>query len=161
MTITQRFLLITSISLAAVTTAQAEDGKVYPGTFCQGSLVGNPPITHYDGRHLRNDSTTNSAVVVCPAVKDNVFSTAGLNEAYMRIYKARPTCFISTLYSYSAFGTASYSQNRSDCQNTGYRTLSYSPINSYSQGYYQFVVVIPPGTSTNHSAVISYRLDEN
>lgn len=147
--------------LAAPLSAIAEDGKVYPATMCQGSLVGNPSILSYDGTRLVNTSTTYSAVVVCPAIKDDVFSGAGANEAYMRYYKANSTGFISNLYSFSAYGTASFTQFKSDFGGAGYKTLSYTPISSYSQGYYQFVVVIPPGTSSAKSSVISYRLDEN
>ncbi|MGB3620228.1 MAG: hypothetical protein WBA20_02685 [Ketobacter sp.] len=139
----------------------AEDGKVYPATMCQGSLVGNPPITYNDGRQLKNNSTSNSAVVVCPVIKDNVFSNAGLNEAYMRYYKANSTGFLSTLYSYSAFGTANYVQYKSDFGGAGYKTLSFTPISSYNQGYYQFIAVIPPSPTSTKSSVISYRVDEN
>ena len=151
---------IAVVLLAMPLLATAEDGKVYPATMCQGT-VGNPTNLSYDGTKLVNTSTTYSAVVVCPMIKDDVFSGAGANEAYMRYYKANSTGFISNLYSFSAFGTASFTQFKSDFGGAGYKTLSYTPISSYSQGYYQFVVVIPPGTSTAKSSVISYRLDEN
>jgi hypothetical protein len=139
----------------------AEDGKVYPASMCQGSLVGSPPITYYNGTKLINNSTTNSAVVVCPVVKDNVFSTTGANEAYLRYYKGTSTGMLADLYSFSSYGTANYVQFRSDFGGTGYKVFSYTPISSYSQGYYSFIVAIPPGPSGSKSSVISYRLDEN
>lgn len=50
-------------TLALISTASfAEDGKVYPATFCQGALVGNPPIISYDGPRLTNTSTTNKVL---------------------------------------------------------------------------------------------------
>lgn len=139
----------------------AEDGKVYPASMCEGSLVGSPPITNYDGRRLVNNSTTNSAVVVCPILKDNVFSVGGFNEGYLRYYKGAAAGVIADLYSYSAFGTASFTQFRSDFGAVGYKTLSYTPIASFSQGYYSLVVVIPPGPAGSKSSLISYRFDEN
>jgi hypothetical protein len=139
----------------------ADDGKMYPGTLCQGSLVGNPPITSYEASKLTNTSATNSAVVVCPVVRDSVFSTTGANEAYLRYYKGTSTGMLATLYSYSAYGTSVYSQFKSDFGAPGYRSFNFSPIASYSQGYYSFVVVIPPGEAGAKSSVISYRLDEN
>ncbi|MET0987524.1 MAG: hypothetical protein ABW034_19185 [Steroidobacteraceae bacterium] len=150
-----------AIAAAAPPYCFAEDGKVYPASMCEGSLVGSPPITNYDGRRLVNNSTTNSAVVVCPVVKDNVFAATGANEAYVRYYKGTTTGFIADLYSFSAFGTANFVQFRSDFGAAGYKTLSYTPIGSFSQGYYSFVVVIPPGPAGAKSSMISYRLDEN
>jgi hypothetical protein len=150
-----------ALAAAASPDCFAEDGKVYPASMCQGSLVGSPPITYYDGRRLINNSTTNSAVVVCPVVKDNVFAASGANEAYVRYYKGTAAGVLADLYSYSAFGTANFVQFRSDFGAVGYKTLSFAPIGSYSQGYYSFVVVIPPGPAGSKSSLISYRLDEN
>jgi hypothetical protein len=152
---------VLAIAATASTVCSAEDGKVYPASMCEGSLVGSPPITSYTGTRLVNNSTTNSAVVVCPAVKDNVFALTGANEAYVRYYKGTTTGFLADLYSFSAHGTANYVQFRSDFGAAGYKTLSYTPISSYSQGYYAFIVVIPPGPAGAKSALMSYRLDEN
>ncbi|MET0661251.1 MAG: hypothetical protein ABW110_24190 [Steroidobacteraceae bacterium] len=152
---------VVALAAAASPYCFAEDGKVYPASMCAGSLVGSPPITNYDGRRVVNTSTTNSAVVVCPVVKDNVFAVTGANEGYVRYYKGTTTGFIADLYSFSAFGTANFVQFRSDFGAAGYKTLSYTPIGSYSQGYYSFVVVIPPGPAGAKSSMISYRLDEN
>lgn len=139
----------------------AEDGKIYPATMCQGSLVGNPPITSYDGKQLVNTSTTNSAVVVCPVIKDNTSSLTGANEAYVRYRKGTNTGFLCDLWSYSAHGTSNHVQFKSDFGAPGNKTFSYNPILSFSQGYYSFVCVIPPGPAGQKSSVISYRLDEN
>lgn len=151
------------LALAAATSQYcfAEDGKVYPASMCEGALVGSPPIISYDGRALVNTSTTNSAVVICPVVKDNVFGTTGANEAYVRYRKGTATGVLISLYSYSAFGTANYVQTRNDFGATGYKTATFTPIGSYSQGYYHFIVVLPPGPAGAKSSLISYRLDEN
>jgi hypothetical protein len=157
---------IASLLILAATASPyclAEDGKVYPAAMCQGSLVGSPPITSYTGNRLVNNSTTNSAVVVCPMVKDNVFAATGGNEGYVRYFKGTATGIIANLYSYSAFGTASFTQFRSDfAAATGNRTLSYTPIGGFAQGFTSFIVVLPPGpAAASKSALLSYRFDEN
>ena len=141
--------------------AIADDGKVYPASMCEGSLVGNPPIISYTGDSVRNNSTTNSAVVVCPVVKDNVFGTTGANEAYVRYYKGTSTGFLCDLWSFNAHATANFVQFKSDFGGTGNKTFSFSPISSFSQGYYSFICTIPPGPAGQKSELFSYRLDEN
>ncbi len=160
----QHLLLpLAALLIAAATSVQAEDGKVYPATMCQGSLVGSPSIISYTGNSVRNNSTINSAVISCPIVKDEVFSITGANEAYLRYCKG-PSGFGSSLYSYSAFGTSSYVNSKWDFGFAGCsKTLAHDPILSYSQGYYTMVVVLPPsstGTGTK-TELFSYRLDEN
>ena len=150
-----------AVACAAVPYAHAEDGKTYPASMCEGALVGSPPVTSYNAVRLTNNSTTNSVVVVCPVVKDNVFAVTGTNEAYVRYYKGTQAGFLADLYSYSVYGTASFVQFRSDFGPLGYRTLSFAPIGSFSQGFYSFLVTIPPGPAGSKSALISYRLDEN
>jgi hypothetical protein len=154
-------VLVIASAFLGNTQAFAEDGKVYPATMCQGSLVGNPPIIRYDGKQVVNNSTTNSAVVVCPALKDDVFSVTGANEAYVRYHKGTNTGLLCDLWSYSAYGTSHYVQFKSDFGAPGYKVFSYNPIQSFMQGYYSFVCVIPPGPAGQKSSVISYRLDEN
>ncbi len=156
-------LAIATLMFLSASTVYAEDGKVYPATMCQGSLVGSPPIISYTGKSVRNNSTTNSAVISCPIVKDEVFSVTGANEAYLRYCKG-PAGFNSSLYSYSAYGTSSYVNSKWDFSGAGCsKFISHDPILSYSQGYYTMIVVLPPsaagaGTKTE---LFSYRLDEN
>ncbi|MES2663310.1 MAG: hypothetical protein V4629_08415 [Pseudomonadota bacterium] len=150
------FTLVLSSQIQA-----AEDRKVYPAAMCEGAQVGNPPIVSYQSNKLVNNSTTNSAVVICPILRDNIYTTSGANEAYVRYFKGTNTGFIANLYSYSSYGTSSYTQFKSDYGTTGYKLFSYTPISAYSQGFYNFVVVIPPGPTGAKSSIISYRLDEN
>jgi hypothetical protein len=149
--------------IVASSSARAEDGKVYPATMCQGSLVGNPPIISYTGKSVRNNSTVNSAVVSCPIVKDIIFSVTGANEAYLRYCKGSAG-LNSSLYSYSAFGTSSYLNSKWDFGSAGCnKTISHNPIASYSQGYYTLIVTMPPSNagSGTKTELFSYRLDEN
>lgn len=144
--------------------AVAEDGKVYPAAICEGSLVGNPPIISYNGKSLRNTSTVNSAVVVCPLIKDDVFSTTGLNEVHVRYCKATSSGFNSSLYSYSAYGTSSVSSSKWDFGSSGCgKVLSHPGISSYSSGYYSLILTLPPSTAaaSPKTEVFSIRADEN
>lgn len=163
--LTHSFTSLALLATGIVTTssALAEDGKVYPATMCQGSLVGSPPIIEYTGKSLRNKSTTNSAVVTCPIVKDSVFSIAGANEAYLRYCKGTLSGLNSSLYSYSAFGTSSYVNSKWDFGAAGCnKTLTHNPIASFAQGYYSMIVVMPPSAagSGTKTELFSYRLDE-
>lgn len=156
-------LMPLALMLFSPATVFAEDGKVYPATMCQGSLVGSPPIISYTGNSVRNNSTTNSAVISCPIVKDEVFSVLGANEAYLRYCKG-PAGFNSSLYSYSPFGTSSYVNSKWDFTGAGCsKTISHDPILSYANGYYTMVVVLPPSAagSGTKTELFSYRLDEN
>lgn len=161
--------VVCAIAIAASSHSYAaeEDGKVYPASMCRDALVGSPPITTYSGLGVENNSMTNSAVVVCPIIKDKVFATEGLNEALVRYFKGSSAMFIADLYSFSIFGNSSYVQFKSDSSTTtGFKTLTYTPIGAYSGGYYVFSVVIPQaaantaGVPGQKSRLISYRVDE-
>jgi len=141
--------------------ASAEDGKVYPAAFCEGALVGNPPVVSFSVNGVTNNSTTNSAVLVCPAIKDNVTAVTGINEANFRYYKAGQAGVLIDLYSYSAYATSNYLSSKSDFGANGYKTLSWGALGSYSGGFYGFIVVLPNAPTAPRNRAISYRIDEN
>jgi len=148
---------------ASLSPASAEDGKIYPSAFCAGALVGNPPIVSFSSDALTNNSTTNSAVVVCPTIKDDVFSAAGLNEAKLHYCKAGAPGFLVDLRSHTSFGTSVAVSSKSDFLGAGCRTFTWGALPGVSEGFYTFMVVIPPsidGVATK-SKLISYRIDEN
>lgn len=158
----KRVLSALVVMFSVVSGAHAEDGKVYPATMCQGSLVGTPSIITYTGKSVRNNSTTNSAVVACPIVKDDVFSLTGGNQAMLRFCKPSSQGLNSSLYSYSSFGTSSYLSSKWDFDGAGCRTISHGAISSYSQGYYTLLVTMPPSTAAaQKTEIFSYRFDEN
>jgi hypothetical protein len=151
------------LAASYVAPASAEDGKVYPSAFCAGALVGNPPIVSFSSDALTNTSTTNSAVVVCPTVKDNVFGSTGLNEANLRYCKAGSPGFLVDLRSHAPFGSSVALSSKSDFLGAGCRTFTWGALAGASEGFYTFMVVIPPsidGVATK-SKLISYRIDEN
>jgi hypothetical protein len=154
--------LAAGVAVLASAPAFAVDGKVYTSQFCQGSLVGNPPIISYTGKSVRNNSTTNSAVLSCPIVKDEVNSLTGSSYSYVRYCKASTTGFLSTLYSYSAAGTSVYQNSKSDFGAAGCKYMYHDPISSYSSGFYNLILVLPPSTAAaQKTEVIAYRFDEN
>ena len=152
---------LVGLTALSIPVTHAEDGKVYPAAMCEGALVGNPPIISYTGESVRNNSTTNSAVVVCAGIKDNVLGTTGLNEAYVRYYKANTTGFLCDLHSMNAHATAEYVQFKSDFGAAGFKTFSFTPIASYANGHYSLICVIPPSATATKHELFSYRLDEN
>jgi len=152
-------LAVAGISASAF----AQDGKVYPATICEGSLVGNPPIISYTGKSVRNNSTANSAVLACPIIKDDVYSVSGLSQVHVRYCKATSSGFNSSLYSYSAYGTSSFLSSKWDFGPAGCnKVLSHGPISSYSTGYYSLLLVLPPSTAATSpkTEVFSFRADE-
>lgn len=148
--------LLAGGSFSAVSHAAAEDGKVYPAIACQPALDGTPSLLAYQGDKLVNTSNDYSVVVTCPIVKDNVLSINGTNEAHVRFRKASNVGFLGDLHSYTAFGTGHLVQYKSDFTAAGYKTMSFTGLAGYSQGYYMLMLVLPP-----KAEVFSYRVDEN
>lgn len=68
MTIHRPLMAATVLTLLATSHAQADDYKMYPGTFCQPN---NPSIAVYDGfGGICNTSTSLALTVRCPVVRD-------------------------------------------------------------------------------------------
>lgn len=149
--------------LVASSAAHAEDGKIYPAITCQPALDGTPSTLSYGGDRITNTSTSYSVVVACPIIKDNVYSSNGGNQGNVRYYKGSEYGVLADVHARSIYGTSSYDQYRSDfAAGTGYRTLSFSALSGFSQGYYFMMIVLPPGATTqSRTHVYSYRFDEN
>lgn len=165
LTISPTILALLATGIVTASPAVAQDRKVYPSRMCQNFSGAGSPLIEYSGMGLRNRSTTASVVVTCPIIKDTVeFSVAGANAAYLRYCKGTSFGLISSLYSFSAFGTSSYVNSKSDFSDAGCnKTLTHDPIASFILGYYSMVVVMPPsaagaGTQTE---LFSYQLNEN
>jgi hypothetical protein len=144
------------VGSAITQVSHAEDGKVYPAIACQPALVGTPSTLAYQGDKITNTSAAHSVVVACPIIKDDVFSAAGTNEGYVRFRKFSEVGFLGDLHSFSAFGTGHHVQYKSDFTAAGYKTMSFTALPSFSQGYSVMMLVLPP-----QAQVFSYRVDEN
>ncbi len=134
--------------LAGVTSpaALAENGGVHHGSMCQG-----PGVTLSVAGIWNNTTVTRQ--VFCPTVRDEVYSTHGLNHAYV-YYRLQGGGTIScTLFSMNQLGQSVGSASRSGSGTSG--TLTFGPITGVSSGNYMVLCNLPA-----NSFITSYRIDE-
>jgi hypothetical protein len=167
--------IIALLSVSQVTFAQELNRKVYPGTFCQPGTGGGerPPEYRYDERgRILNLSLEQRLEVICPVVRDETASTAGISQARVRFLAAfQPSndddsalsCF---LHSRALYGTQIAVLRETNVGvPAGNRVLRFNQIPSTDQsggpGYFHFRCFIPARDETHGvSGIISYWVDE-
>lgn len=143
-----------AVSALVSTTALADDGKVYTGSSCQGLNTASENLIYRFANYAENTSTTNSALVMCPIVKDVVAGTR-LNYIRVSFTKNSSSGFYCAIYGRTATGGGSYSSSLWDFNGAGTRSFVLSDINGYSSGTYSLYCIIPP-----RGRIQSYRIDE-
>lgn len=143
-----------------------EDGKVYPGSNCHYGA--NTPSTNvkYDSTgFIYNNSTTNSALISCPIVKDKVFSAAGLNLIKIRYKKAVNSGFRCEILSRNRFGSpVGFQKSKWDFGPPGVKTMTLDDMGGFSRGVYTLSCILPPSkapvNAANRSGIYNYRIHE-
>jgi hypothetical protein len=156
--------ILTLVACMATTPVSAEDGKVYPASFCADAFPGSPPYVSFNGNGVINTSASYSAVLICPTVKDNIYATSGINEANLRYYKPKVGIVLADLTSYAAYGSSVSSVSRHDDSESspeGYKTFTWPAMTGRAEGYYVFTVVLGNSPSSTKAKLVSYRIDEN
>jgi hypothetical protein len=171
--------IIALLGVSHVVFAQQVDRKVYPGTSCQAGVLGGlevPPAPQYDefgrilNRRIGADGTGGQMEVICPVVRDETASTAGIRTARVRVVKATEANppqetdldISCTLFSRTLFGAEAPVAQDSSRYAGPPNTMSLrfgvgssppdDPIRSFNQngpGYYYFRCLIPAALSAD------------
>lgn len=137
------------VATAVTSPARAENGGVHHGAMCSGSGL----TTSISGL---SNPLTYSMYATCPTVRDEVYSTHGLNRAYVFYYLQANTgmgCSISSLSQTARTMYYQYQYTSTTAFKYGY--LTFNPIGGVSSGSYAFTCYMPPG-----AGITSYRIDE-
>lgn len=154
-------LALGSLVLTGASAAHAEDGKVYPGSNCHAYNSASGNITQYGFNYVENTSTSNSALLICPIVKDEVSSLLGVNLIRVRYYKPSDTGFYCSMHSKTATGTGGFTSSQWDFDGAGTKTMTLDNVLSYSEGSYQLYCILPNKVGSNTAKLHTYRIDEN
>jgi hypothetical protein len=143
-----------------------EDGKVYPGSNCHyGALTPSGNVKYDSTGFIYNNSTTNSALISCPIVRDKVFSVAGLNFIKIRYKKPNSTGFHCVVHSRTSFGTAGFQKSKWDFGPGGIKTMILDDIGGFSAGSYTLSCILPPSkapvsNAANRAGIFYYQIHE-
>ncbi len=160
---TARLILVLTMVLMA-SAAQAADFKNYPGATCQPETPANADIIQYGlTGEILNTSTEFSAAVVCPIVRDSVFTPPGdLLAVFVRFRFPSPSLgsAICTLDSRDPFGTSGFMDTRITNGN-GNVSLTFPALSGVHLGYYSLFCFIPEASDADRpSALASYLIVE-
>jgi len=155
-------LAVACTTFALLQTASAEDGKTYPGSNCHPLDQSSAATLSLGFNYIENTSTQYSALVICPIVKDEVFSLTGVNYINIRYDKPSTTGFYCGWYSKSSTGASGYTSSSWDFSAAGNaKSMTLTNTNSYSGGTYQLYCILPPKANNKTAKLHSYRIDEN
>ncbi len=145
----------------------AGDAKVYPGSNCHyGALTPSANVKYDSTGFIYNNSTTHSALISCPIVKDAVFS--GVNElSLINIRYRKPTNvgFHCAIHSRTNSGTGGLQKSKWDFGFAGNKTMSLPTVGGFFKGAYTLSCILPPSKSpvssaANRSGIYNYRIHE-
>jgi hypothetical protein len=155
--------LLAAVTMAAIGTppAQAEDGKLYPGSMCI-RFGGSAPVLN--ASRLFNHGTTD-LLLDCPVVHD--FINESIQDGYVDVidnHATRAVC--ATLVRVSQFESSTITQQTtvrkcSEGKSFQSQRLSFGGLTADRNAHYFYNVRIPPPDNGLTSAIISYRVDEN
>jgi len=161
-------LLITLLGIVGFSyNALAGDAKVFPGSNCHyGALTPSSNVKYDSTGFIYNSSTTHSALISCPIVKDVVFS--GVNELNLvKIRYRKPTSvgFNCTIHSRTNSGTGGLQKSQWDFGFAGVKTMSLPSVGGFLKGAYTLSCILPPSkspvsTASNRSGIYHYRINE-
>jgi len=139
-------------SLLPAAAVHAEDGKVYPAVLCQPLYFGaQPQRTPY----AIYPAASGISQFVCPGIRDEVYSTHGLNSAVVTYNKQAAQSVTCYIYSFAQSGAYSYLYKTDSANVAGVRKMVFGSIAGYPSGHYAVVCNMPAGSS-----MISYNLNE-
>lgn len=157
---TARLILAMAIVLMAGA-AQAADFKTYPGAMCQpGELTNASNIEYRFTGEVFNTSTEFSVLVVCPIVRDSVFTPPGdLRAVFVRFSKPNDIPATCTLFSRDQFGTSGFMDTRFT-SGVGNVVMGFPALSGVHIGYYVLSCIVPHAQDDRPSGIVSYLVVE-
>lgn len=154
---------LAAVVVAAIGTppAQAEDGKLYPGSMCV-RFGGSPPL--FKSSKLINIGTTD-LLLDCPVVHD--FVDESIQDGYVDVidnHETRDVC--ANLVRVSQFQSSTVTEvstGRKCSEGAKFQSqrLTFGGLTADRNAHYFYSVRIPPPDEGLTSGIISYKVDEN
>lgn len=145
------------LAISMVSSAWAEDGKVYNGALCVEVSDSDPELV-YDGNGGAYNNSTWGNWVICPVVRDHIASNMDINDWDVTVNRrGSASVWDIRLYSMNVTGTSGWSNSITVPGGNGYKNLDGNPIrSSYAHGMVFIKTYLPA------SAMIRrYEITEN
>jgi hypothetical protein len=170
--------IITGVLAAAVmativaSPAQAEDGKLYPGSMCVRFAGSTAVLPTLDSSRLFNPATTVLSLD-CPVVHDSI--NESIQDGYVDVIDQNfagnasgdgnvQVCANLVSVSQAFSSTLTVRSAGRKCTigaNSVSQRLTFGGISANSNAHYFYSVTIPPTFNGARSSIISYKVDEN
>ena len=158
--VTITLLAFAVLAVMGLSTAQAGDAKVYPGSMGVRWAGTNPPSFLYSA--IGNPSATSWLYVDLPIIND---SDNGISRGWVRAIDMNPsydvTCSLNSMYRYGPDWYGWWTPTKSTAGSASYaQILEFGSLGGSGIAHYYYTVKIPPKYGANISYITSYRAEE-